>query len=166
MADMNVRALQQEIHVPLDDNQRRGIPRLPGTSMPAIGELPLVYIYRPAPSATQGGAARSQDWVLEFSRWAAAEIEPLMGWAGSRDPLASALRLRFPNRESAIAFAEQQGWTYLVRDPPMRRFRPKSYADNFKYELSDALLRAQRRWGDTVSITDRSQPRAPASIAR
>jgi ETC complex I subunit conserved region len=88
--------------------------------------IPVAYIYQPARSPMQSGLARLHEWVLEFAPWSAAEIEPLMGWTSSRDPFASIPRLRFPDRESAIAFAERHGWHYLARDPPIRRFRPKS----------------------------------------
>ena len=102
--------------------------------------MPLAYIYQPAPSPTQSGRARSE-WVLEFEPASPPEIEPLMGWIGSRDPFAH-IRLRFPDRQSAIEFAERQGWPYVVQEPPPRRFRPKSYADNFRYDVADAIIRA------------------------
>jgi hypothetical protein len=115
--------------------------------------LPLAYIYQPAPRPTQYGRARSKEWILEFAPLYPTEIDPLMGWTGSRDPFAH-IRLRFPDQESAIAFAERQGWPYEARDPPVRRFEPKSYADNFRYDLANAISRAQRAWDGEVSTTD------------
>jgi ETC complex I subunit conserved region len=100
-----------------------------------------------------------------------------MGWIGSRDPFPH-IRLRFPDRQSAIEFAKRQGWPYVVQNPPVRRFRPKSYADNFRYDMADAIARAERPWDGQLSISGRremedaapgvmpaSAPRAAASSA-
>ena len=138
------------------DNQSRGEPRLPGTSMPALGPLPRAYIYQPAPSPTQSGRAR-REWLLEFEPSSPLEIEPLMGWIASRDPFGQ-IRLCFPDRQSAIEFAERQGWPYEVRDPPVRRFRPKSYADNFRYQLADAIARVRPSWDGSLRIANRRAP--------
>jgi hypothetical protein len=124
--------------------------------MPAPGQLPLAYIYQPAPSPTQSAPGR-KEWVLEFEPSSPPEIEPLMGWIASRDPFAH-LRLRFPDQQSAIEFAEKQGWPYVVQNPPVRRFRPRSYADNFRYDMADAITRAGRPWDGKMSIADRGEP--------
>ena len=42
------------------------------------------------------------------------------------------VRLRFPTREEAAAFAERHGIAYRVHAPAERTLRPKSYADNFR----------------------------------
>jgi hypothetical protein len=94
--------------------------------------------------------------VLEFEPSSPPEIEPLMGWIGSRDPFAH-IRLRFPDRQSAIQFAERQGWPYVVQDSPVRRVRPKNYADALRYGLADAITRAERPWDGSVSIADRPE---------
>ena len=167
---MGSRAAQTIDLPPRRDNQNRSIPRLPGTSLPAPGQLPLAYIYQPAPSPTQSAPGR-REWVLEFEPSSPPEIEPLMGWVSSRDPFAH-IRLRFPDQQSAIEFAEKQGWPYVVQNPPVRRFRPKSYADNIKYELGDAIARAERPWDGQLSISDRGETAdaasrvAPASAER
>jgi ETC complex I subunit conserved region len=94
--------------------------------------------------------------MLEFEPSSPPEIEPLMGWIGSRDPFAH-IRLRFPDRQSAIQFAERQGWPYVVQDSPVRCIRPKSYADALRYGLADAITRAERPWDGSVSIADRPE---------
>ena len=38
-----------------------------------------------------------------------------MGWTTTSDPYRP-IRLRFPNYESAINYAEQNNWPYIVRD--------------------------------------------------
>jgi hypothetical protein len=125
-------------------NVGRGELRLPGSSLPADRPVPAVHIYQPAHSPLQGGLARRNEWVLEFEPWGPGYLEPLMGWRASENPFASIQRLRFRDRESAIAFAERQGWRYVVHDPPARRIHPKSYADNFRYDLADAIRRTQQ----------------------
>jgi hypothetical protein len=40
-----------------------------------------------------------------------------MGWTGSSDPFAP-IQLEFPDCESAISFAEKNGWEYQLIDPP------------------------------------------------
>ena len=134
-----------------DHDRRRGPTLLPGTSIEG-GEVPLAYIYRPSPSPTQSAPARRQDWVLEFEPATAPGIDPLMGWTSSRDPFATIPRLHFPDRESAIAYAERHGWAYVVQDAPARRFRAKSYADHLRYDLADAVSRTQWQWHDSAPL--------------
>jgi hypothetical protein len=108
-------------------------PRLPGSETPTDGKLPLAYIYKPSPSAMQSAlTGRRPGWVLEFEPWDRKEVEPLMGWAATRDPSTSFYRLHFPDRQRAIEFAERHGWRYVARPPPARSFRIRSYADNFR----------------------------------
>ena len=90
-----------------------------------------VVIYRPAKTAMQSGRARTRDWVVEFEAGAAQRVDPLMGWAGQGDTRTQ-VRLSFPSREEAVAYAERYGLSYHVVEPRSRRLRPKSYADNFR----------------------------------
>ena len=154
---MESRRPQPRESSPGEDSQHRGLAQLPGSRLPARTALPQVYIHQPARSPMQGGLAGSRDWVLEFAPRSAEEIEPLMGWTSSRDPLVSAPRLHFPSRESAIAFAERQGWPYELREPSFPRFQPKSYADNFKYALATPSL---------ARATDGAAPCRSATAAR
>jgi ETC complex I subunit conserved region len=87
-----------------------------------------------------------------------------MGWTASGDPFAH-IRLRFPDRQSAIEFAERHGWQYELRDPPVRRFRPESYAANFRYQLAAAIGRVGPRWDGSVQITDRRESGRRAEVA-
>ena len=123
-----------------DHNRSKGWPKLPGTDMAVPEGVPPALIYRAERSVTQSAPGR-RPWILEFERSAAPFIEPLMGWTGSSDPFAS-IRLEFPDCQSAVGFAEKNGWDYRVIDPPTRRPLIKGYADRFKYELADAMARA------------------------
>ncbi len=90
-----------------------------------------VQIYRPAKTAMQSGRAASRLWVLEFEPEEGNSIEPLMGWISSAD-VRGQVRIRFPSRDAAVAFAKKGGYAYQVREPAERRPRPKRYADNFR----------------------------------
>lgn len=89
-------------------------------------------IYQPAKSATQSGMGRTHDWVLEFAPSAPREIDPLMGWTGSGDTQTQ-VRLRFPTRAAAEAYAKEHGIDAVVVEPHARRpnIRPGGYGENF-----------------------------------
>jgi hypothetical protein len=42
--------------------------------------------------------------------------------------------MHFPSKEEAIAYAERHGISYRVERPKERQVRPKSYADNFRFD--------------------------------
>ena len=90
-------------------------------------------IYQPAKTAMQSGQGNTKKWVLEFEPEEKKLTEPLMGWIGSGD-MRGQVRLRFPSRADAVAYAERHGIPYSVREPKRPRIRPKSYADNFRYD--------------------------------
>lgn len=120
-----------------EHNQFRAPPVLPGTNMPSVGWVPNARIYRRARSIMQSAPGRG-DWVLEFEP-TRLTLDPLMGWAGGADPI-SQVRLRFPDRQSAIDYAERHGWRYELEESSAPR-RRRSYADRLRYELGDALTR-------------------------
>jgi hypothetical protein len=90
-------------------------------------------IYRPAKNAMQSGTANTRKWVLEFEQATARRPDPLMGWSSAADTL-NQIRLRFPTQEEAEAYARGEGLEYTVVEPQERRPKPKSYADNFRYD--------------------------------
>lgn len=98
---------------------------------PDIPDRVAVYIYQPSPSVTQSGRAR-RNWIMEFAATGRLTIEPLMGWTGSSDTRRQ-VQLSFPTKESAIAFARRQQWSFAVREPQRRRLQPKPYANNFRW---------------------------------
>jgi NADH dehydrogenase len=89
-------------------------------------------IYQPARTAMQSGTARTHHWVLEYMPAAPREIDPLMGWTSSSDTQ-SQVRLRFPTREAAEAYARAHGIDAVTELPKTRRpnIRPGGYGDNF-----------------------------------
>lgn len=92
-----------------------------------------VQIYRPSRPATQSGQAHSRKWLLEFEASDRRRLEPLMGWTSSGDTRRQ-VRLEFDSREEAIAYAERHGLAYDLIEPRERTIRPKSYAENFRYD--------------------------------
>lgn len=117
-------------------------PVLPGGGTPADPwSIPLVRIHQPGRSVTQSAPGRGE-WVLDFAPSARPPMDPLTGWTGGEDPLAH-LRLRFPDRGSAVAFAERHGWRYEVTEPPPRRARYRTYAEQLRTDLSGAIRRVE-----------------------
>lgn len=90
-------------------------------------------IYCPAKTATQSGQAKSKKWVLEYVSESKKTPNPLMGWASSTDTFAQ-VKLIFNSKEEAIAFAQEKGLSYTVLKNNKSKFKPKNYADNFKYD--------------------------------
>ncbi|VFU08032.1 ETC complex I subunit conserved region [Methylocella tundrae] len=88
-------------------------------------------IYRPAKTATQSGSARTKQWVLEFEPESPREIDPLMGWTSSSD-MKSQVRLRFGDKDEAVAYAQKHGLAYRVEEPKPDQRKILSYSDNFK----------------------------------
>jgi len=39
--------------------------------------------------------------------------------------------MKFDTKESAVKFAQGQGWTFYVQEPHERRFKRKDYSKNF-----------------------------------
>ena len=89
-------------------------------------------IYQPPKNAMQSGRAATHEWVLEFEPSSPSRPDPLMGWIGSADTQTQ-VRLNFPTREEAVAYAKREGIEYDLELAQPRRVRPKAYADNFRY---------------------------------
>ncbi len=90
-------------------------------------------IYRPAKTAMQSGRGQTRKWVLEYEPVTGRSRDPLMGWTSAADTL-NEVRLLFETVEEAQAFADRQGLTYTVIEPHAISEKPKSYADNFRYD--------------------------------
>jgi hypothetical protein len=88
-------------------------------------------IYQQPRSAMQSGAA-NHEWILDYAPASPRQADPLMGWSGSNDTQAQ-VTLRFATRDEATAYAERAGIACDIELPQMRRVRPKSYSDNFRF---------------------------------
>ena len=107
-------------------------PTIPGTNMRSW-DVPTAIIYRPARSAMTS-APRPNYWILEFEPSRPLQVEPLMGYTSSNDPYRS-IRLKFPDRESAVEFAEQQDWRYFVREDVAHRHAPDRWRGEERHRL-------------------------------
>jgi hypothetical protein len=90
-------------------------------------------IYKPAKNAMQSGRAGTKLWVLEFEPESARTPDPLMGWTSSHD-MRQQVELQFDTREEAVAYAQKNGIPFQLFEPHAPRPRPKSYADNFRFD--------------------------------
>ena len=90
-------------------------------------------IYRPTKTAMQSGRAQARKWILEYEAATPRRPDPLMGWASADDTL-NEVQLRFDTPDEAVAFAEKLGLEYAVTAPQDTAEKPKSYADNFRYD--------------------------------
>jgi hypothetical protein len=84
---------------------------------PAFPAEAVAVIYRPSRSVMSSAPQRRRSWQLTFEAHTAPEIEPLMGWTTSADPLTQ-VRLSFPTLEAAIAYARRQGLSYRISGTP------------------------------------------------
>ncbi len=107
------------------------VPRIPGTNLRS-DRTPTAIIRRPARSPMTSGP-RPRGWVLEFEPASPPRIEPLMGWTSRDDPF-STIRLTFPDRDSAVDFAERQDWRYVVLEEPQTR-RPNPWRGHEMHRL-------------------------------
>jgi hypothetical protein len=89
-----------------------------------------VALIRHEGTVMQSGPARGREWSLELLPSRPSLPDPLMGWISSDEPLQQ-IKLSFPDKDSAVAFAGRQAWDVVVVDPHRRPIRPKSYAENF-----------------------------------
>jgi hypothetical protein len=77
--------------------------------------------------------ARTRKWVLAYEPATRREPDPLMGWTSAADTL-NEVSLHFATMEEAIAFAIKNALDYTVIAPQDSTEKPKSYADNFRYD--------------------------------
>ncbi len=89
-------------------------------------------IYQPPKNAMQSGWAATRQWVLEFLPTSPRRPDPLMGWIGSADTQTQ-VHLHFDTQQEAVDYAKARGIDFELELPQERQFRPKAYADNFRY---------------------------------
>lgn len=87
-------------------------------------------IYQPDKNAMQSGKSKDA-WLFEFVPEAAPFVDELMGWTGMTDTKQE-IRLNFPTKEAAVAYAERKKIPYEVRLPNPRKTARRAYADNFR----------------------------------
>ncbi|MDE2182093.1 MAG: ETC complex I subunit [Alphaproteobacteria bacterium] len=90
-------------------------------------------IYQPARTAMQSGKARTKAWLLEYEPSSPRRIDPLMGWTSSSDML-SQVELEFDTKDEAITYAQKHGIPFDLFERQTPVAKPKSYAENFRYD--------------------------------
>jgi len=93
--------------------------------------MPAARIFKRIKNPMQSGQGRTDGWTLEFEPAEAKRPDPLTGWAGSGD-VSDQVRLGFSTAEAAVAYAERQGWAYVVVPTPAKTLKLQAYADNFR----------------------------------
>lgn len=99
-------------------------------------------IYRPAKSAMQSGTKNMNQWKVEIRNHDGKFVDPTMGWIGSTDTTRQ-LSLHFNSEGAAIKYCESKGLDWHIADDNERKFKPKSYANNFST--------AKRRYSDIAA---------------
>ena len=95
------------------------------------------HIYKPARTAMQqSGQADNNHWLLVFMPEAPPFIDPLMGWTSSSD-MRRQVQLPFDTCDEAIAYCKAHNIPYQVFEPHRPIVRPKSYAENFRFDRKE-----------------------------
>jgi hypothetical protein len=81
----------------------------------------------------QSGRRNTRQWVLEYEQATPRRPDPLMGWSSAADTL-NEVSIKFDTLDEAKAFADKLGLTYTVIEPQEPQLKPKSYAENFRYD--------------------------------
>lgn len=88
-------------------------------------------IHQVTRSSTQSGKARMGAWLLDLVPATPQRNDPLTGWVGSAETTRQ-VRLSFPTREAAVAYAEANALTFEIAEAKPRRIAYQAYADNFQ----------------------------------
>ncbi|MGE4323876.1 MAG: ETC complex I subunit [Sphingobium sp.] len=91
----------------------------------------VARIYQVQKNALQSGKALTHKWMLDYAPAEAKRPDPLTGWAGSGD-MQQQVKLSFPSREAACAYAEREGIAYTVIQTAPKTLKIQAYADNFR----------------------------------
>jgi NADH dehydrogenase ubiquinone Fe-S protein 4 len=70
---------------------------------------------------------------LEYEPASSRVPDPLMGWSSAADTL-NQIKLEFATLDEAKAFAQREGIDYTLIAAHAAVEKPKSYADNFRYD--------------------------------
>lgn len=92
----------------------------------------VVRIFKESKPATQSSNHNGKMWKMDWDllgkehRWE----DHLIGYQSSGDYM-QGTQLKFDTKESAIKFAQSQGWDHYVQEPNVKHFRRKDYSANF-----------------------------------
>ena len=92
-----------------------------------------VEIFQDTKHAMQSGSRKRKYWFLKIisnNNLKNSYKSSLQGW-NSSDDMSGQLKIKFSDKESAIRYAKDQGYDYIVRNPKYSKISKKSYQSNF-----------------------------------
>ncbi len=81
----------------------------------------------------QSGKAKTCKWLMVFEGAFPSRKDPITGWVAGDNTLEE-VHLEFDTLEEAIHFAQKEKYTYTIQDVHTVKFKPKCYADNFRFD--------------------------------
>jgi hypothetical protein len=103
----------------------------------------VARIFQPARTAMQSGDAKTRLWLLEYEPESPREADPLMGWTSSAD-MRQQIRLTFPTKEEAVAYATRNGIPYRIFEAHPRKPTTKSLFRQFQIRPNRELDALER----------------------
>ena len=91
-----------------------------------------VKIYKPIKTVTQSGYSKFKYWIVEFPKDNNLGLDHLMGWQKS-DNTYKQVQLKFDSLKQALQYVEKNKLDYTLINEKEKKFKIKSYSDNFKY---------------------------------
>jgi hypothetical protein len=147
-----------------DHNRPPRLSKQPGTNT-ISAEIPVAKIYQEPRSTLQGGH-RPRPWFLEFEARRSLGRDAFTGLITNDDPYRH-IRVQFPDRDSAIGFAERQGWNYRVsQTSTLHHVGPKVdelYRGSDALKLVDTMVRRGNRFPGTGCIEARKPASGPSA---
>ena len=89
-------------------------------------------IYKNKKSPTQSGDKIEKYWILESLSHRKFVEDPLTGWKGATTN--NQLKLRFNDKKEAIDYATKHQLNFEIVEESIKKFKQRSYADNFKFK--------------------------------
>uniref|UniRef100_A0A7R9ZMG6 NADH dehydrogenase [ubiquinone] iron-sulfur protein 4, mitochondrial n=1 Tax=Craspedostauros australis TaxID=1486917 RepID=A0A7R9ZMG6_9STRA len=79
-----------------------------------------------------------------------------MGWNSTADTMGCDTPLHFSNAQDAVYFAKKRGWSFMVKEPVIRKLRDDDaqYQDNF---LPQAIANTVKREGRSCAQWERKE---------
>ena len=89
-------------------------------------------IYKRKKSPTQSGDKTEKFWIIEDISPDKYIKDPLTGWKGTNKK--SSIKMKFESKQEAIDYASKNQLKYDVVEENIKKFKSKSYADNFRFK--------------------------------
>ncbi len=87
-----------------------------------------VRIVQPSRNIMQSAPNAEGKWHVEYMRTPKKTVDPVMGWASTKD-ISAQLEMTFDTLEEAKYYCDHKGLTYVVIKPHDRKVNIHPYAD-------------------------------------